>query len=246
MYIVACFCNVSKRSYTVCSMQPIASVIVFLVLLVQMLQGSAGGCGWHLRNRRNKSKKSAALSQLEVKEPQAGDEMWWEPDELIFGFPQHFSTSQTFCRKMEVKFWSTVIDPELLCGVFRRWLCSTGVQVPVPRFQCWFLSSLCPMCGSSKIVLEATMYHYVPLHCIFQGWWRVLKEPGRNAIMDLELKEDRTRKIDKHPQKTLGSDAVTASCHSNVKLSKLRYLQTPISTLRYIYMYNIYMYNIYI
>ena len=75
MYIVACFCNVSKRSYTVCSMQPIASVIVFLVLLVQMLQGSAGGCGWHLRNRRNKSKKSAALSQLEVKEPQAGDEM---------------------------------------------------------------------------------------------------------------------------------------------------------------------------
>ena len=88
--------------------------------------------------------------------------------------------------------------------------------------------------------------HYVPLHCIFQGWWRVLKEPGRNAIMDLELKEDRTRKIDKHPQKTLGSDAVTASCHSNVKLSKLRYLQTPISTLRYIYMYYIYMYNIYI
>ena len=96
------------------------------------------------------------------------------------------------------------------------------------------------MCGSSKIVvLEATVPLCITaLNCIFQGWWRVLKEPGgRNAIMDLELKEDRTRKIDKHPQKTIGSDAVTASCHRNVKLSKLRYLQTPISTLRYIYMY---------
>ena len=100
------------------------------------------------------------------------------------------------------------------------------------------------MCGSSKIVvLEATVPLCITaLNCIFQGWWRVLKEPGgRNAIMDLELKEDRTRKIDKHPQKTIGSDAVTASCHRNVKLSKLRYLQTPISTLRYIYIY-IYIY----
>ena len=51
---------------------------------------------------------------------------------------------------------------------------------------------------SKIVVLEATVPLCITaLNCIFQGWWRVLKEPGgRNAIMDLELKEDRTRKIE--------------------------------------------------
>ena len=111
------------------------------------------------------------------------------------------------------------------------------------------MSSPCPMGSfkdhldqksSSWRPLEATKKHCT-VQCIFQGWWRVLKEPGgRNAIMDLELKEDRTRKIDCQIYKkkplavTLSPLPVTAMSKSpNFDICKLRYLPYII----YIYIY---------